>query len=62
MGEVNFLAFDSESGKPSASISGSPVDVADFLSIWMKNNNEGISLANQLGVHFRGAGEDSGEA
>ena len=56
MGEVNFVAFDSEKGGPTASISGSPVDVADFLSIWMKNNNEGISLASQLGVHFRGAG------
>jgi len=56
MGEVNFVAFDSEKGVPTASISGSPVDVADFLAIWMKNNKEGISLASQLGVDFRGAG------
>ena len=52
MGEVNFVAFDSERGVPTASISGSPVDVADFLAIWMKNNNDGISLARQLGVDF----------
>ena len=52
MGEVNFVAFDSERGVPTASISGSPVDVADFLAIWMKNNNAGISLARQLGVDF----------
>ncbi len=52
MGEVNFVAFDSEKGVPTASTSGSPVDVADFLSIWMKNNNDGISLAEQLGVDF----------
>ena len=53
MGEVNFVAFDSEKGAPTASISGSPVDVADFLAIWMKNNNDGISLAKQLGVDFQ---------
>lgn len=52
MGEINFLAFDSKTGTPTASISGSPVDVADFLSVWMKNNEDGISLADQLGVHF----------
>jgi len=52
MGEVNFVAFDSEKGVPTASISGSPVDVADFLALWMKNNTEGISLAKQLGVDF----------
>jgi len=61
MGEVNFLAFDSETGKPTASITGSPVDVADFLSIWMKNNKDGISLANQLGVHFQTSGTDADE-
>lgn len=61
MGEVNFVAFDSESGRPTASISGSPVDVADFIAIWMKNDNEGISLARQLGVDFVRpfAGEES---
>jgi len=60
MGEVNFVAFDSESGRPTASISGSPVDVADFIAIWMKNDKEGISLARQLGVDFSrpGAGPD----
>ena len=61
MGEVNFVAFDSESGRPTASISGSPVDVADFLSIWMKNNKEGISLARQLGVDSLRPDKDPGE-
>jgi len=61
MGEVNFVAFDSESGRPTACISGSPVDVADFLAIWMKNSNEGISLARQLGVELRPPGKDSDE-
>lgn len=61
LGEVNFLAFDSENGRPTASISGSLVDVADFLSIWMKANKDGISLANQLGVHFRTSGTDADE-
>ena len=46
---------------PTASISGSPVDVADFLSIWMKNNNDGISLAKQLGVDFLRPGQNPEE-
>ena len=50
MGEVNFVAFDGETGRPTASISGSPVDVADFIAIWMKNNEDGVSLTRQLGV------------
>jgi len=53
MGEISFVAFDAEHGVPTASISGSPIDVADFLSVWMKNNENGISLAQQLGVHFK---------
>ena len=61
MGEVNFVAFDSEKGVPTASISGSPVDVADFLAIWMKNNNDGISLAKQLGVDFLRPGQNPEE-
>lgn len=61
MGEVDFVAFDSEKGVPTASISGSPVDVADFLSIWMKNNKEGISLARQLGVDSLRPDKDPGE-
>ena len=36
----------------------SPVDVADFLAIWMKNNNDGISLARQLGVGFERSSGD----
>jgi len=61
MGEVDFVAFDGEKGVPTASISGSPVDVADFLSIWMKNNKEGISLARQLGVDSLRPDKDPGE-
>ena len=61
MGEVNFVAFDSEKGVPTASISGSPVDVADFLALWMKNNTEGISLAKQLGVDFLRPGNNPEE-
>jgi hypothetical protein len=38
MGEVSFVAFDSESGRPTASISGSPEDVADFIAMWMKDD------------------------
>jgi hypothetical protein len=61
MGEVDFVAFDSESGRPTASISGSPVDVADFIAIWMKNDKEGISLAKQLGVDSLRPDKDPGE-
>jgi hypothetical protein len=61
MGEVNFVAFDSEKGVPTASISGSPVDVADFLAIWMKNNDDGMSLAKQLGVDFLRPGQSPEE-
>ena len=61
MGEVNSVAFDSESGRPTASISGSPVDVADFIAIWMKNDKEGISLARQLGVDSLRPDKDPGE-
>jgi hypothetical protein len=61
MGEVNFVAFDSESGRPTASISGSPVDVAGFIAIWMKNDKEGISLARQLGVEFQRSSGDPAE-
>jgi hypothetical protein len=59
LGAVNFVAFDSESGRPTAFISGSPVDVADFIAIWMKNDKEGISFAREVGVDFQRA---SGEA
>ena len=50
-----------ESGRPTASISGSPVDVSDFIAIWMKNDKEGISLARQLGVDFQRASGDAEE-
>lgn len=55
MGEVQFVMFDSEKGKPTGSVSGSPIDVADFLAIWMKNTNGGMSLARQLGVELNSA-------
>ena len=58
---MNFVAFDSEKGVPTASISGSPVDVADFIAIWMKNDKEGISLARQLGVDSLRPDKDPGE-
>jgi hypothetical protein len=61
MGEVNYVAFDSESGRPTASISGSPVNVADFIAIWMKNDKGGISLARQLGVDFQRSSGDPEE-
>ena len=61
MGEVDFVAFDSESGRPTASISGSPVDVADFIAIRMKNDKEGISLARQMGVDSLRPDKDPGE-
>ena len=48
-------------GRPTASISGAPVDVADFIAIWMKNNKEGISLARQLGVDFQRSSGDAEE-
>lgn len=53
MGEITFVTFDAAKGQPTASVSGSPVDVADFLSVWMKNTDGGISLAQQLGVDFK---------
>ena len=46
---------------PTASISGSPVDVADSLAIWMKSSNEGISLARQLAMNFLRPGKNPEE-
>ena len=59
MGEVNFVAFGSSG--PTASISGSAVDVADFLTIWMGNQENGISLAQRLGVDFCGSTSEEEE-
>lgn len=65
MGNVNFMCFDAEAGKAgkvvaTASIQGRPADVADFLAIWMKNRQDGISLARQLGLEFHAPeGEES---
>ena len=60
MGKVNVVTFDPETGSPTASVSGRPVDVADFLAIWEKNSAEGLSLARQLGIQLRkpGVSED----
>jgi hypothetical protein len=63
VGKVNFIAFDQESGRPTASIVGRPADVADFLAIWLQNAETGISLAQRLGVEFEGwAGRDGRDA
>lgn len=58
MGEVQFVMFDSDAGKPTGSVSGAPNDVADFLAIWMKNTESGISLAKQLGVKLNPLSSD----
>ena len=62
MGKINFIAFDQESGRPTASVGGRPADVADFLGIWLQNAETGISLAQRLGVDFErwsGGGRDA---
>lgn len=52
MGKINFIAFDRENGRPTASVVGRPADVADFLAIWLQNAETGVSLAQRLGVDF----------
>ncbi len=37
------------------------VNFVAFLAIWMKNNNDGISLARQLGVDFLRPGKNPEE-
>ena len=59
MGEVTFLMFNNETGQPQGTVSGSPVDVADFLSLWVKNQNEGMDLARQLGIDLHDTGEEA---
>ena len=46
MGEVTFLMFNQQTGQPQGTVSGSPVDVADFLAIWVKNQSDGMDLAS----------------
>ena len=53
MGDVTFLMFNNETGKPQGTVSGAPADVADFLAIWVKNNEEGLPLERQLGVEMK---------
>ena len=59
MGEVTFLMFNNETGQPQGTVSGSPVDVADFLSLWVKNQNEGMDLARQLGIELHETDEEA---
>jgi hypothetical protein len=59
MGKINCVAFDAQDGRPTISVSGRPVDVADFLAIWEHNSTEGISLAQQLGVRLESSSEDA---
>ena len=53
MGDVVFLMINSETGKPQGTVTGAPADVADFLAIWVKNTEEGLSLERRLGVEVR---------
>jgi len=53
MGDVVFLMMSSETGKPQGTVTGAPADVADFLAIWVKNTEEGISLERRLGVELK---------
>ena len=50
MGDVTFLMFNAETGKPQGTVSGAPADVADFLAIWVKNTEEGLPLERRLGI------------
>ena len=59
MGEVTFLMFNNETGQPQGTVSGSPVDVADFLFLWVKNQNEGMDLARQLGIELHDTDEEA---
>lgn len=62
MGDVTFLMFNTETGTAQGTVSGSPADVANFLSIWVKNTEGGISLADQLGVDLDDTkGKDKGK-
>ena len=59
MGEVTFLMFNQQTGQPQGTVSGSPVDVADFLSIWVKNQSDDMDLASQLGVKLHATDEEA---
>ena len=62
MGKVNFIAFDQESGRPTASIVGRPADLADFLAIWLQNAETGVSLARRFGIDVeRWSGRDDAD-
>jgi hypothetical protein len=53
MGDVTFLMFNTATGAAQGTVSGAPADVADFLAIWVKNTEEGLSLERQLGVEVK---------
>ncbi len=59
MGEVTFLMFNQATGQPQGTVSGSPVDVADFLSLWVKNQSDDIDLARLLGVKLHETDEEA---
>ena len=59
MGEVTFLMFNQQTGQPQGTVSGSPVDVADFLAIWVKNQSDGMDLARQLGIELHETDEEA---
>ena len=61
MGDVTFLMFNTETGKPQGTVSGAPADVADFLAIWVKNTEDGISLEKRLGVQLRRPSEPTAD-
>ena len=61
MGDVTFLMFNTETGTPQGTVSGAPADVADFLAIWVKNTEEGISLERRLGVELKPPSEPLAE-
>ena len=53
MGDDVFLMINSETGKPQGTATGAPAAVADFLAIWVKNTEEGLSLERRLSVEER---------
>ena len=62
MGKANFIAFDQETGRPTASIVGRPADLADFLAIWLQNAGTGVSLEQRFGIDVeRWSGRDDAD-
>jgi hypothetical protein len=61
MGKVGVVTIDPETGRPTASVSGRPVDVAGFLAIWERSSAEDLLLARQQGVRLRAPGVSENE-